>query len=64
VCLFVVAFLGGVLCLFVVNRVRPGGGFPQVLRMPEVVAVSGLSRTTLWRFRQTDEFPNAGPFGR
>ncbi len=33
------------------------GGLPQVLRMPAVVAVTGLSRTTLWRLRQTGEFP-------
>ncbi|MCQ3803945.1 MAG: AlpA family phage regulatory protein [Acidimicrobiia bacterium] len=35
----------------------PVGGLLQVLRMPAVVAATGLSRTTLWRLRQTGEFP-------
>ncbi|MDE0353840.1 MAG: AlpA family phage regulatory protein [bacterium] len=26
--------------------------------MPTVVAVTGLSRTTLWRLRQNGQFPN------
>lgn len=35
----------------------PPGGFPQVLRMPAVVAYTGLSRTTLWRLRNAGQFP-------
>ncbi len=35
----------------------PSDRLSQVLRMPAVVAATGLSRTTLWRLRQTGEFP-------
>lgn len=42
----------------------PAGGLSQVLRMSAVVAVTGLSRTTLWRLRQTGDFPNPIHLGR
>lgn len=29
----------------------------RVMRIPEVVAVTGLSRTTLWRLERAEKFP-------
>ena len=40
----------------------PGGG--RVVRLPEVLEITGLSRTTIWRRERDGSFPRPIPFGR
>lgn len=35
----------------------------QILRLPEVVARTGLSRATIYRYISLDQFPNQIPLG-
>ena len=35
----------------------------KMLRLPEVEAVTGLSRTTLWRYEQVGKFPSRRKIG-
>ena len=30
---------------------------PQIIRLPDVLAVTGLSRTTIWRLSRSGRFP-------
>ena len=35
-----------------------GESRPQIIRLPDVLAMTGLSRTTIWRLSRSGEFPS------
>ena len=40
-----------------------GGGWVEIIRLPEVMKMTGVSRTSIWRWSRTGHFPRGVRLG-